>query len=86
MILELIMGLMVSSLTINTFYEKYGNTFFKKILTTNIIVCILYILAIIFIAPLLTNSFYVFAIFAAKNLIIDFIVFASMIKEKNYTK
>lgn len=85
-ILEVIMGLMVASLTVCSFYEKFGKKNINKIIGFNILAFAIYIIILIIFSRVISNNFIIFAVFAAINLTVDLFVFISIRKRNKYIK
>jgi outer membrane protein assembly factor BamB len=83
--LSFIMGLMVASFTITAFYETLGRSSLKKAVIINVILAVVFFLAMLLLSKFIAGYFVVFIAYSAVNFILCVVLYAVTARKRKHT-
>lgn len=83
--LSFIMGLMVAAFTITAFYEAFGRRALKKAVIINVILAVIFFLAMLLLSKFIAGYFVVFIAYSAINFILCVVLYAFTARKRRHT-
>jgi outer membrane protein assembly factor BamB len=83
--LSLIMGFMVAAFTITAFYETLGRRALKKAIIINIILAVVFFLAMLLLSKFIAGYFVVFIAYSAINFVLCVVLYAVTARKRRHT-
>lgn len=83
--LSFLMGLMVASFTITAFYETFGSRVLKKAVIINVILSVVFFLAMLLLSKFIAGYFVVFIVYSALNFLLCLVLYGVTARKRKHT-